>query len=108
MPSRLSIKRAVSAVDGAADNLALTDKVWAGLIGAALLYESYTMLNSRPSDTMSEGFWNAATSRPLLPLALGIVTAHFAVGGRKVPTLSKIAFGAGFVCGSLFWRQQAR
>lgn len=54
-----------------------TDTVVLCAIGAVLAYEAYTLLNSKPKDTVSERTWKASAKRPLIPFLLGAVTAHF-------------------------------
>lgn len=54
-----------------------TDKVWVGLIGAALAYEGYALANSRRGDTLSEAVWNHVARRPLVPFTLGALVSHF-------------------------------
>lgn len=82
-----------------------TDKVWGVAIGGLLVYEAYTLVNKTPGDTLSESVWEVGTKRPLVPLALGLVTGHFVVGAKKTSMLGTAAFGVGFLSAALFWRE---
>jgi len=48
-----------------------------------LAYEMYTLVNSKPKDTISESMWRAS-KRPLVPFALGMLTGHFVWQGQDV------------------------
>ena len=52
-----------------------TDKVVAGLIGAAIIYEGYTIVDKRKRNTISERSW-PKMGRPLIPFALGMLIGH--------------------------------
>ena len=51
--------------------------VFLGIVGAALGYELWALMNRRDGDTISEIVWDATTKRPLVPFALGMVAGHF-------------------------------
>lgn len=57
--------------------LDLTDKVWGIAIVGLLIYEGYTLTNKRKGDTLSEGVWDIAPKRPLIPFLAGLVCGHF-------------------------------
>lgn len=82
-----------------------TDKAWVVGVGGLLAYEAYTLFNGTPGDTLSESMWEVSAKRPLVPLALGLVTGHFVVGARKTSVLGTAAFGVGFLSAALFWRE---
>ena len=82
-----------------------TDKAWGVAVGGLCLYEAYTLFNKTPGDTLSESVWEISAKRPLVPLALGLVTGHFVVGARKTSVLGTAAFGVGFLSAALFWRE---
>lgn len=46
------------------------------IVAALLAYELVAIVNSHTGDTISEIVWTAS-SRPLLPFALGFVAGHF-------------------------------
>lgn len=51
--------------------------VWfLAILVAALVYEIVAALNRRPGDTISELVWRAST-RPIVPFAVGVVMGHF-------------------------------
>lgn len=54
-----------------------TDKVIVGLVGAAVIYESYTLVNKVKNDTISDRVWPTVAHRPLIPFLLGMVLGHF-------------------------------
>lgn len=54
-----------------------TDKVILGATAALLVYEAWTLINSRPKDTISERTWKASAKRPLIPFMLGAIASHF-------------------------------
>jgi hypothetical protein len=49
---------------------------WGG-IALLLVYEAIALVNHRPGDTISELFWAASTTRPILPFAMGLLMGHF-------------------------------
>lgn len=53
-----------------------TEKVVAGLVTGALVYEGYTIINDAKRDTISEAAW-PSMKRPLIPFLLGFVVSHF-------------------------------
>lgn len=53
-----------------------TKKVVCGLVGAALLYEAYTVMDDKDEDTISETVWRH-TKMPLIPFSLGFLVGHF-------------------------------
>lgn len=55
--------------------LAPSLKIFATLIGAPLLYESWALVNMGKEDTISEGHWFLA-QRPLFPFSYGALTAY--------------------------------
>jgi len=56
--------------------------VWLVLLALALVYEAYAILNSIPSDTLSEAVWDA--HHPMITFAAGVITGHF-FWQRKAP-----------------------
>lgn len=54
-----------------------TDYAWMLIIGLALAYETWTLINKVPNDTLSEAVWLVAAKRPLIPFAAGFLCGHF-------------------------------
>lgn len=55
----------------------LTDYVVGGTVILLLIYEAYTLANSKPNDTISESIWRASTNRPIVPFVGGLLCGHF-------------------------------
>lgn len=77
---------------------------WAGFaLAALLLYETWTLLNRYPEDTISEAFW-ALARRPLVPFLVGVGTGWaLAVGVLANPWL---VLAIGILLGHLVWQSQ--
>ncbi len=54
-----------------------TDTVVLIIVGAALAYELWTVLNHTQGDTISESIWKALYRRPLLAFVLGFLIGHW-------------------------------
>lgn len=52
-------------------------KAFLGLVGALLVYEAAALANECEGDTISEIVWAAATRRPIVPFAAGVLCGHF-------------------------------
>ena len=46
------------------------------LVLALFIYEGIALMNAAPGDTISEIMW-AASQRPLIPFAFGVLCGHF-------------------------------
>ncbi len=51
-------------------------KVFLGLVGGLVAYELTAILTHDEPDTISAIFWDAATNRPILPFAMGVLMGH--------------------------------
>ena len=54
-----------------------TDYVVLGTIILLLLWETWTLTNNHPKDTVSETVWRAMAKQPLVPFLLGMLMGHF-------------------------------
>lgn len=59
--------------------------VWLCAIGALLVYELWSVLNSSPGDTLSEAVWKYG-QHPMVGLAVGVLIGHFFWRGKACPT----------------------
>ena len=51
--------------------------VFLALVGGLLVYEYFALRNECEGDTISEIVWTAATERPIVPFAAGVICGHF-------------------------------
>lgn len=54
-----------------------TDTLVTVIILILLIWEVWTLMNSRKADTISETVWRAMLSRPLIPFLFGALVSHF-------------------------------
>jgi hypothetical protein len=54
-----------------------TRLAWLIAIGGLLAYETYTLMNSTPGDTLSEAVWAVIYQQPLVPFLAGVLCGHF-------------------------------
>lgn len=76
---------------------ALTLGWWSWALLAIGAFETWTIFNSSPNDTISEIIW-ALAERPILPLLAGVAIGHF------TPTDALLWVGIGILCGHFFWQ----
>jgi hypothetical protein len=60
-------------------------KIFLGLLAGAVVYELVALSNACEGDTISEIVWEAATDRPVLPFAIGVVIGHLFWQKRAAP-----------------------
>lgn len=46
------------------------------IVGLALCWEAWTVLNSKPGDTISETVWRATVKQPVIPFLVGFLCGH--------------------------------
>ena len=51
--------------------------VFLALVGGLVIYEWVALRNECDGDTISEIVWTAATERPIVPFAAGVLCGHF-------------------------------
>ena len=49
---------------------------WLVLLGLALAYEAYAVLNTPPGDTLSEAVWTYGR-HPMVAFAVGVIVGHW-------------------------------
>lgn len=54
-----------------------TKVAWLIAIAGLLAYETWTLFNNIPNDTLSEAVWDVASNYPLVPFAVGILMGHW-------------------------------
>lgn len=62
--------------NGNGNGTSLTRKFLAGAVIAIVGYETWTLLNMKPGDTISDTVWKA-NRRPLIPFAVGMLCGHW-------------------------------
>ena len=63
-------------------------RIFLGLVGGLLVYEFVALRNECEGDTISEIVWTAASERPVVPFAAGVLCGHFfwqRAGERRSP-----------------------
>lgn len=54
-----------------------TDYVVVSAIVLLSIWEVYTLVNTKPNDTISETVWRASATRPIVPFLAGLLCGHF-------------------------------
>ena len=81
----------------------LAGPLWGAGLCLLLLYESWTLTNSYPEDTLSESIWRLS-ARPMVPWLFGLATGWaFATGFISNPWL---CLAVGFLEGHFFFQAQ--